>query len=96
MMDDTHLWDFAPIVEFIYDNIPSTFQEQNYPILEVVFRKDLYTEGLYSDKMQYRLYQHYLLNFDYGIGNAPVCLDEFIANELESEDYLDLIDGIEL
>lgn len=96
IMDDTHLWDYAPIAEFITDNIPTTFQKQNFENLGIKFHSQKYKNGEYNFNVEYRLYQHYLLNFEYGIGNTPVCFGEFVSNELQSDDYLEVIDGIEI
>lgn len=96
MMNDTHLWDYAPIAEFITDNMPNTFQDQNYDKLGIKFEQDQYNKGIYDEDINYRLYQHYLLNFEYGMGNTPVCFGEFVDNELQSEDYLEYIEGINL
>lgn len=43
--------------------------------------------------IDYRLYQEYLLHFDYEMGSTPVCFDEFKTNELQSDDYLEEING---
>ena len=96
VMDNTHLWDYAPIAEFISDNVPNTFQEQNYIKFGITFEPDKYMKGEYKEDIDYCIYQHYLLNFEYGIGNTPVCFSEFVDNELESEDYLESIESIDL
>lgn len=101
ILDDSYLWDYAPIAEFITANVPNTFKSYNYEKLNVQFNKNDYQRGIYpkdihKEEINYRLYQNYLLNFEYGIGNTPVCFDEFMSNEMQSEDYLESIEGIEL